>query len=397
MHVRGVEERHAGRSRRGAPTAISRRRASVSPRPTVMIRPPASAAGSARRFEPRRRSAVEGPGGRAPKPLFRPSCGAGRPVPSLPSARRRLCRAWFARLLQHHASRIRCQGAASRVNRTMASTCLSRCPGRDFTLLHDGQTQIGRTVPVRQPRRRRRRTARVTRRRASAVDRRRQRPGTGRAHQRRAARGGAVAVSELRAVGDHGARAARRARRPEAGAAPHPLHDVAAEPDRRREAPEVREGRRRRDGQLPSARRRRALRNARAHGAVLLAALPARRRLGQLRLARRRQRRGDALHRVPARRGSATKCSPRSSRPPCSSGRTTTAPRPSRSCCRRGSRTCSSTAPPASPSAWPPTFRRTTSAKCARRSSSCSTTRISAARSCAATSRAPTFRPAARS
>ena len=45
----------------------------------------------------------------------------------------------------------------------------------------------------------------------------------------------------------------------------------------------------------------RALRDARPHGAVVLAALSARRRLRQLRIARRRQRRGDALHRMPAR------------------------------------------------------------------------------------------------
>jgi hypothetical protein len=41
--------------------------------------------------------------------------------------------------------------------------------------------------------------------------------------------------------------------------------------------------------------------------------------------------------------------------------RTTTARRPNRWCCRRGFRTCSSTARPASRSAWRPTFRRTTS------------------------------------
>ena len=115
-----------------------------------------------------------------------------------------------------------------------------------------------------------------------------------------AARGGAGAVSQLRALRHHVAGAARRARRAQAGAAPHPLHDVAAEPDRRREAPQVREGRRRRDGQLPPARRLRALRDAGAHGAAVLAALSAGRRLGQLRIARRRSRRGDALHRVPA-------------------------------------------------------------------------------------------------
>ena len=44
----------------------------------------------------------------------------------------------------------------------------------------------------------------------------------------------------------------------------------------------------------------RAVRDAGPHGAAVLAALSARRRLGQLRIARRRQRRGDALHRVPA-------------------------------------------------------------------------------------------------
>ena len=45
------------------------------------------------------------------------------------------------------------------------------------------------------------------------------------------------------------------------------------------------------------------------------------------------------------------------------SARTTTSPSGSRSSCRRASRTCSSTAAPASPSAWPPTSRRTTSAR----------------------------------
>ncbi len=215
--------------------------------------------------------------------------------------------------------------------------------------------------------------------------------------QRRAPRGGAVAVPQLRAVGHHRARAARRARRPEAGAAPHPLHDVAAEPDRRRQAPQVRQGRRRRDGQLPPARRRGALRDAGAHGAAVFAALSAGRRLGQLRLARRRQRGGDALHRVPARAHQRRDADRDRAGDRATSGRTTTARRPSRSSCRRASRTCWSTAPPASPSAWRPTSRRTTSARCARRSSSCSTTRTSATRSCAATSRGRTSRPAARS
>ena len=64
---------------------------------------------------------------------------------------------------------------------------------------------------------------------------------------------------------------------------------------------EVRPHRRRGDGQLPPARRLGDLRHARAHGAGLLAALPARRRPGQLRLDRRRPRRRHALHRGPAR------------------------------------------------------------------------------------------------
>ena len=58
----------------------------------------------------------------------------------------------------------------------------------------------------------------------------------------------------------------------------------------------------RRDGRhgdepLPPARRRVDLRHARSDGAAVLAALPARRRPGQLRLDRRRPAGGDALHR----------------------------------------------------------------------------------------------------
>ena len=46
-------------------------------------------------------------------------------------------------------------------------------------------------------------------------------------------------------------------------------------------------------------------------------------------------------------------------------------PPKSRRCCRRGSRTCSSTAARASPSAWPPTSRRTTSARSSTPRSTC--------------------------
>ena len=51
---------------------------------------------------------------------------------------------------------------------------------------------------------------------------------------------------------------------------------------------------------------------------------------------------------------------PASTRTPSTSSPTTTAARSSRRCCPRPSPTCWSTAPPASPSAWPPTWRRTT-------------------------------------
>ena len=59
-------------------------------------------------------------------------------------------------------------------------------------------------------------------------------------------------------------------------------------------------------GRLPPARRHRDLRHARAPGAALLLALPARRRPGQLRQRRRLRRGRHALHRVPARRRMAT-------------------------------------------------------------------------------------------
>ena len=61
------------------------------------------------------------------------------------------------------------------------------------------------------------------------------------------------------------------------------------------------------------------------------------------------------------------------------------------------SRTCWSTAPPASPSAWRPTSRRTTSARCARRSIKLLDNPDLTACSCAATSRGRTSRPAGRS
>ena len=56
-------------------------------------------------------------------------------------------------------------------------------------------------------------------------------------------------------------------------------------------------------------------------------------------------------------------CSTTSTRTPSISSRTTTTPSGSRRFCRRSSRTCWSMAPAASRSAWPPTSRRTISAK----------------------------------
>ena len=102
------------------------------------------------------------------------------------------------------------------------------------------------------------------------------------------------------------------------------------------------------------------LRRAGADGAGLLAALPADRRPGQLRLGRRRQRRRPIATPSAGCRRSPPSCSPTSTRKRSISSRTTTARSRSRRCCRRGSRTSSSTARPASPSAWRPTSRRTT-------------------------------------
>ena len=68
------------------------------------------------------------------------------------------------------------------------------------------------------------------------------------------------------------------------------------------------------------------------------------------------------------------RCSATSTRTPSTSRRTTTSRARSRSSCRRASRTCWSTAAPASRSAWPPTSRRTTCARRSTRSSPTSTT-----------------------
>ena len=122
------------------------------------------------------------------------------------------------------------------------------------------------------------------------------------------------------------ARAARRARRPEAGAPPHPLGDARREPAPRPPVREVRARRRRRDGQLPPARRHRDLRRARAHGPAVLAHRAADRQARQLRLARPIRRPRRATPSAGCRR-SRWSCSPASTRAPSTSSPTTTASR----------------------------------------------------------------------
>ena len=124
-------------------------------------------------------------------------------------------------------------------------------------------------------------------------------PGPDRAARARA--GDALELPRLRDERDRRAGAAGRARRPQAGAPARALRDARGRPAAEPRAPQVRPRGRRRDGLLPPARRPVDLRHARAAGAALLDALPARRRPGQLREHRRLPGCGDALHGVPAR------------------------------------------------------------------------------------------------
>ena len=108
--------------------------------------------------------------------------------------------------------------------------------------------------------------------------------------------------------------AAAYRRRPEAGAAPHHLRDERARPCRHRQAQEVGAHGRRRDRQVPPARRLGLLRSHGADGTAVLVPLSDRGRAGQLRLAGRPEVvRGDALHRVEAlalRRSPAVRAGP---------------------------------------------------------------------------------------
>ena len=168
-----------------------------------------------------------------------------------------------------------------------------------------------------------------------------------RQHRASRARGGdALGVSRLRHVGHRRARAARRARRPEAGPPPRPARDERAGPAAQPQARQVRPDRRRGDGQVPSPRRHGHLRHAGPHGAGLLHALPARRRPRQLRQHRRLGARPPCA--TPRRAWSAwpPRCCATSTPRPSTSRPPTTARARSRSCCRRASRTCWSTAAP---------------------------------------------------
>ena len=111
--------------------------------------------------------------------------------------------------------------------------------------------------------------------------------------------GDAAFLPRLRDERDRRPRPPRCARRPEAGASPRPVRDARGQQRLEPALQEERADRRRRDGQIPPARRQRHLRHDRAHGPAFLAAPHAGRRPGQLRLGRRRQPGGDALHRNP--------------------------------------------------------------------------------------------------
>ncbi len=106
-------------------------------------------------------------------------------------------------------------------------------------------------------------------------------------------------LSDLRDERDRQPGLARRPRRSEALAAPHPGRHERPEPDARRGAGEVREDLRRHQRQLSSARRERDLSHAGPHGPGVEHAARAGRQAGQLRLDRRSARRGHAVHRGP--------------------------------------------------------------------------------------------------
>ena len=206
--------------------------------------------------------------------------------------------------------------------------------------------------------------------------------------------GDGTLLPRLRDVGHHRAGASRRARRPQAGAPADPLRHVRAGTAPRPPAQEVCQRGRSGDGLLPPARRRRDLRRAGAHGPRLLAPLPADRRARKLRLTRpQRPSRRIATPRRASHR-SRCGCSKASTRTPSTCRPPTTAAPPSRSCSRRATPTCWSTAVAASRSGWPPTSRRTTCVRSSTRPCICSTTPTRPSPTSSSSCRRPTSRPA---
>ena len=191
-----------------------------------------------------------------------------------------------------------------------------------------------------------------------------------------------------------GPRAARRPRRTQARAPSGALRDVRRRLPPRPRLLQVLARRGRRDGSVPPARRHRDLRHPRAPGSALGDARTAGPGPGQLRLARQRLGGRDALHRVPDGAAGA-RDGPRHRRGHRRLPAQLRRPQPGADAsCRPASRTCWSTALPASPSAWPPTSRRTTCARSPRVPSGRSSTPTQPARSSrtpwSSGSRAPT-------
>ena len=176
-------------------------------------------------------------------------------------------------------------------------------------------------------------------------------------------RGNEEELPRLRHERDRDARAARCARRAQAGAPAHPVLDARERLRVEQAVPQIGARRRRRDRQISSARRSVGLRRAGAHGAGLLHAPAADRRAGQFRLGRRRCAGGDALHRGAA--GARGRLAGRRSR----QGHRRLPAQLRQFRTRAGgaaganSPTSWSTAPAASRSAWRPTSRRTISAR----------------------------------
>ena len=123
------------------------------------------------------------------------------------------------------------------------------------------------------------------------------------------------------------ARAARRARRTEAGASARAVRDERHGSRAGTSVQEVRDRRRRRARQVSPARRPVGVRRARAHGAGFLAALSARRWPGKLRIGRRRSARRRTGTPKRGSRRSRWRCSPTSTRTPSTSRRTSTTAR----------------------------------------------------------------------